>query len=114
LGAEDNIERALGVLIGKLETIERRLDRQDESRHALHKRLNDLVLRTTYVEKDLSSVRHHVDRVECVTDDVRALRQQAQGAGTLGQWLIRFGIGLVALAGWLMGIFTWLTGRPPP
>jgi hypothetical protein len=36
-------------------------------------------------------------------------RQQAQSAGTLGQWLIRLGIGVVAFAGWLIGIYTWLT-----
>ena len=39
---------------------------------------------------------------------------QAKGAGTLGRWLIRVGIGIVTLAGWVIGVYTWVTGRPPP
>jgi hypothetical protein len=76
--------------------------------------VDDLVLRTTYLEKDLSGVNRRVEGVANVTDDVRALRHQVQGAGTLGQWLIRFGISVVAFAGWLVGLYTWFTGRPPP
>ena len=109
-----NIERALGVVIGKLESIEVRLKGQDESRAALHKRVDDLVMRTTYLETDISSVKHKVEGVEAITDDVKVLRHQAQGAGTLGQWLIRCGIGVVAFAGWAVGVYTWITGRPPP
>lgn len=109
-----NIERALGVVIGKLETIEGRLGKQDESRAALHRRVDDLVMRTTHLETDLLTVKNQVKGVEQVTDDVKILRQQAQGAGTLGQWLIKLGIGVVAFAGWAVGVYTWFTGRPPP
>ena len=109
-----NIERALGVVIGKLETIESRLHGQDESRAALHKRVDELVMRTTFLETDISSVKSKVEGVEAITDDVRVLRHQARGAGTLGFWLIRIGIGVVGFAGWLVGVYTWVTGRPPP
>jgi len=109
-----NIERALGVVIGKLDSIEVRLGKQDESRAALHRRMDDLVMRTTHLETDLLSVKNQVKGVEQVTDDVKVLRQQAQGAGTLGQWLIRFGFAVVGVAGWLVGLYTWFTGRPPP
>lgn len=112
--ASSNIERALGIVIGKLESIEVRLGKQDESRAALHKVVDDLVMRTTHLETDLLSVKNQVKGVEQVTDDVKALRQQAQGAGTLGQWLIKLGIGVVAFAGWAVGVYTWFTGRPPP
>jgi len=114
LPASSNIERALGIVIGKLESIEVRLGKQDESRAALHKVVDDLVMRTTHLETDLLSVKNQVKGVEQVTDDVKALRQQAQGAGTLGQWLIKLGIGVVAFAGWAVGVYTWFTGRPPP
>ncbi|WP_394890108.1 hypothetical protein ACG873_32545 [Mesorhizobium sp. AaZ16] len=54
------------------------------------------------------------ESVEAVTEHVVALRQQAAGAGTLGHWLIKVGIDVVGFAGWLIGIYTYLTGRPPP
>jgi len=113
-GNSNNFERDLYIIVGKLEDILRRLDHQDESRSALHKSMNDLVMRTTHLEADMSSVKHKVENHEKVTVEVTTLRTKAQGAGTLGQWLIRIGIGVVGFAGWLVGVYTWLTGRPPP
>ncbi len=62
----------------------------------------------------LVTVKAKVERVEGVSDDVVAMRQQAQGAGTLGRWLIKIGIAVVTIAGWAVGAYTYLTGRPPP
>ncbi|TKT69067.1 DUF1515 family protein [Aquamicrobium sp. LC103] len=109
-----SIDHKLGVVIGKLDGIEGRLDRQDESRAVLHKRMDDLVLRQTHMEADVSSLKNKVEGMEKVTVEVTTLRTKAEGAGTLGRWLIRVGIGVVTLAGWLLGAYTWLTGRPPP
>jgi len=112
--ADDNIERALGVVIGKIDGIDDRLDRQDESRAKLHERMDDMVMRTTHLESDMSSIKHKVESMEKVTVEVTTLRTKAQGAGTLGRWLIRIGIGIVTVAGWGIGVYTYLTGRPPP
>jgi hypothetical protein len=71
-------------------------------------------MRTTHLEADMSSVKVKTEAIQSVTDDVVTLRRQAQGAGTLGRWLIRIGIGVVTAAGWLIGAFTYLTRRPPP
>lgn len=109
-----NIERALGIVLGKLDGIEDRLERQDDSRAKLHSRLDDLVMRTTHLESDMSSVKNRVEAHEKVTVEVTTLRTRAEGAGTLGRWLIRIGIGVVTAAGWLIGAYTWMTGRPPP
>ncbi|MDR7034476.1 DUF1515 family protein [Mesorhizobium sp. BE184] len=84
------------------------------SRQNMHHRLDDIVMRTTHLESDMSSTKHKLDSMEKVTVEVTTLRTKAQGAGTLGRWLIRFGIGIVTLAGWLIGAYTWMTGRPPP
>ncbi|TKT69074.1 DUF1515 family protein [Aquamicrobium sp. LC103] len=111
---QSSIERSLGVVIGKLDGIEGRLDRQDESRAALHRRMDDLMLRQTHMESDVSTLKNKVEGMEKVTVEVTTLRAKAEGAGTLGRWLIRIGIGVVTLAGWLIGAYTWLTGRPPP
>jgi hypothetical protein len=100
--------------LGKLEAIEDRLERADESRVGIHRRLDEVVMRTTHLEADMSSVKSKTEAIQSVTDDVVALRSQAQGAGTLGRWLIRIGIGVVTAAGWLIGAYTYLTGKPPP
>lgn len=109
-----NIERALGIVVGKLEGIEERLKRQDESRAALHRRMDDLVMRTTHLESDLSSMKHKIQGMEKVTVEVTTLRTKAEGAGTVGRWLLRAGIAIVSFAGWVVGIYTYWTGRPPP
>lgn len=111
---DSNIERALGTVIGKLSGIEDRLERQDQSRAVLHSRLDHLSTQTTRLEGDLSTIRRKVDDMEKVTVEVTTLRTKAQGAGTLGRWLIRLGIAIVTAAGWAVGAYTWITGRPPP
>lgn len=112
--AAGSIERQLGILIGKLEGIEDRLERADESRAGLHKSQNEIVIRITHLESDVLAVKNKADKIENVTDDVTKMRQQAQGAGTAGQWLLKAGVGILGFAGWAFGIYTWLTGRPPP
>lgn len=39
---------------------------------------------------------------------------QAQGAGTAGEYALKIGVGVVGAIGWAVGVYTWLTGRPPP
>jgi len=85
-----------------------------DSRANMHRRLDELVVRATNIESDVLSAKNRLEVVEKVTDDVLEMRQRAQGAGTLGRWLIRIGVGVVTLAGWLIGAYTYLTGRPPP
>jgi hypothetical protein len=86
----------------------------NESRANVHRRLDDIVMRTTHLESDVSSVKNKIEDVEKVTVEVTTLRTKAQGAGTLGRWLIRIGIGVVTVAGWLAAAWTQATGRPPP
>lgn len=111
---ETNVERLLGILIGKMEAVEDRMDKAENSRAGVHRRLDDLLQRTTHLEGEVALTKAKVEGMEKVTVEVTTLRTKAQGAGTLGRWLIRLGIGIVTLAGWLIGAYTWLTGRPPP
>jgi hypothetical protein len=114
LPATSSIERAIGIVLGKLEGIEAQLKRQDESRAGLHRRLDELVMRTTHLETDMLSIKNKVDAHEKVTVEVTTLRTKAEGAGTVGKWLLRAGIAIVTFVGWLVGAYTWFTGRPPP
>lgn len=91
------------------------------SRAGIHRRLDDIVQRTANLEgemtatkKETTEIKDKVAGMEKVTVEVTTLRTKAEGAGTLGRWLIRLGIGIVTAAGWLIGAYTWLTGRPPP
>lgn len=80
----------------------------------LHRRLDEVSNRLSHLEGEAETTKAKVDQMQAVTDDVVKLRTQARGAGTVGRWLIRIGIGVVTLAGWIIGAYTWLTGRPPP
>ncbi|WAX95575.1 DUF1515 domain-containing protein [Aminobacter sp. NyZ550] len=112
--SERSTDLLLGRMEGQLEAILDRMDRADESRAGVHRRLDEFVHRLTRVEADLIAVKHSQANMQAVTDDVVNLRIQAQGAGTAGRWLLKAGIGIVGGAGWLLGLYTWLTGRPPP
>ncbi|ODT13498.1 MAG: hypothetical protein ABS35_37710 [Kaistia sp. SCN 65-12] len=108
-----SVERTLGIILGKLEGMDERMEKAEASRAGVHRRLDDLLQRTTHLEGEVAATKDKVEGMEKVTVEVTTLRTKAQGAGTLGRWLIRAGIGIVTLAGWLLGVYTWLTGRPP-
>lgn len=112
--AQSTAERTLGLILGKIEGIEDRLERADDSRATIHRRLDDLVIRTGHLETDVASTKNKLESMEKVTVEVTTLRTKAQGAGTLGRWLVRLGFAVISAAGWGIGVYTWLTGRPPP
>lgn len=127
-----DINRALGVLMGKVDQIGRQLaetrqdmtaseKKSDESRGTMHRRLDgvrseiyELKMTSANQAAAIDGLKVSVAEMQTVTDDVKTLRQQAQGAGTLGQWLIKIGIAVLALVGWAVSAYTYLTGRPPP
>jgi len=111
---QNNVERTLGILLAKIEGIEKRLERADVSRAGIHQRLDQLVIRTTHLEADVFSTKSKVEAIEDVTDAVVQLRERALGAGTLGRWLLWIGGGVITAGGWAAAIYTWITGRPPP
>jgi len=88
--------------------------KSDASRANVHRRLDEVVTRTTHLESDMQSVRAEVGTMRAITDDVTKLRQQAYGAGTAGRLALRIGLGVIWLVGVGVGAYTWLTGRPPP
>jgi len=75
--------------------------------------MDDQILRMTHMEADVAPLKHKVEGMEKVTVEVTTLRTKAEGAGTLGRWLISIGIALVTFAAWIVGAYTWLMGRPP-
>lgn len=125
LASLNEIYKLVGELTGAVKAIEGgiREIKQDlaaseetssNSRAGIHLRLDDIVQRTANLESDMSVTKNKVEGMEKVTVEVTTLRSKAEGAGTLGRWLLRAGIGVVTVAGWLVGAYTYLTGRPPP
>lgn len=121
----NEIYKLVGELTGAVKAIEGgiREIKQDlaaseetssNSRAGIHRRLDDIVQRTANLESDMSVTKNKVEGMEKVTVEVTTLRSKAEGAGTLGRWLLRAGIGIVTVAGWIIGAYTYLTGKPPP
>ncbi len=111
--SEASVERTLGQILGELKGIDDRLMRADDSRAVVHRRLDEMSERLSHVEGEVEATKKSVDQIQPVADDMVKLRTQAVGAGTVGRWLIRIGIGVVTLASWIVAGYTWLTGRPP-
>jgi len=115
IGALTEAVKSLGE---KMEANERRnvdaIAQANESRANVHRRLDDLVERTTHLETDTSTVKRKVEDMEKVTVEVTTMRTKAEGAGTLGCWLISVGGWVISAAVSIIGFYTWLTGRPPP
>jgi len=125
LASLHDIYKSLGELTGTVKGIESGIAeiKQDiaasvltssNSRAGIHRRLDEQLDRMSNVEHDLSTLKNKVTEMENVTVEVKTIRAKAQGAGTLGFWLVRIGVYVVGAGGWLVGVYTWLTGRPPP
>jgi hypothetical protein len=118
LAAMNELNRAIGELTAEVRGLRR--DVQDDRaasadyRQGIRDELGKIVIRQTYLETDVTSIRAKVDDMEQVTVQVKTMTMRAEGAGTLGRWLIRIGIGVVTCAGWIIGAYTYLTGKPPP
>jgi t-SNARE complex subunit (syntaxin) len=113
-----SLTKAVEGLKDQIEGNERRnedaIRTANESRANVHRRLDDIFERTKDLEAEMATVKRTVQDVERVTVEVTTLRTKAAGAGTLGRWLIRLGIGIVTAAGWIAAGYTSLTGKPPP
>lgn len=116
---------AVKGLAEKIEANERRnvdaINQANESRANVHRRLDeitaitsDLNTRTSHLEMGIKTLTGEVSDMRLVTDDVKKMREQARGAGTLGRALLWLGGGVLTGAGWLVAAYTWVTGRPPP
>lgn len=100
----DDSERQLGVLIGKVDEIGRRLDRSDESRRGLHLRMDGLA---TDIAEVKSSVDHVDRKVTAVADDVAEMKPEvALVKGIKGK-----AAGAVVVLGSIGAFLAWLFGN---
>ncbi len=71
-----------GVLLAKVEGIERAIQRGDEHRASIHQRVDDLAAVVHDVKAELKDMLEDVSDAKQVADDVR--RWKAMGMGALG------------------------------
>ena len=112
------LTEAVRSLADKIEANEKRnvaaIIDANVSRKDVHRRLDDIVDRTSHLENGTAEIKRKVDAMEEVTIEVTTLRHQAQGAGTLGHWLLWVGGGVLTVGGWAAAAYTLVTGRSPP
>lgn len=114
----NDLSRAIGELTGEVRALRRDVqeDRQTAAtyRQGVRQELSQFREALTAIDGEVAALKRQVATHEMVTAEVATLRTKAQGAGTAGRLLLRAGIGLVTFVGWVFGLYTWWTGRPPP
>lgn len=110
----NEVYKAIGTLTAQVEGLRRDIkdneDRNaanvrkaDESRANVHRRLDEVVMRTTHLESDVLTVKTKVQDIESVTDEVKAWKQRGIGA------LFVVGIASAALSGMIVHFWDALT-----
>lgn len=96
------VERTLGQLLAKVEDLQKSIDKAEESRASLHRRMDDLVERTGDLEGSVEGINKTLGEVKNVTDDVIAWKLKGMGA------LAVIGVGGAALGVSATTILEWL------
>lgn len=78
----DDVQRTLGVLLAKVENIEKTLAKGDEHRAVVHRRVDDLVEDVGDLKAKVIAVESTVRDAKAVTDEVT--RWKLMGMGALG------------------------------
>ena len=112
------LTEAVRSLADKIEANEKRnvaaIIDANVSRKDVHRRLDDIVDRTSHLENGTAEIKRKVDAMEEVTVEVTTMTHKAEGAGTLGRWLLWIGGGVLTVGGWVAAAYALVTGRPPP
>ncbi|RKE84607.1 hypothetical protein [Rhizobium sp. AG855] len=112
----------LGLIMKQLEMMSDRLDTiaSEGSRRGrdLHDKLNQQGRDLAVLTHRLGSLEDSVNGQAVTLNEYQDFKKKAEGAGWLGQKLLRFGWVILAVAGWVYGSWTnivsmlkWLVGR---
>lgn len=74
------VERTLGQLLAKVEGLQKSIDKAEDSRSVLHRRMDDLVDRTGDLEGAVNSINSTLGEVKKVTDEVTVWKLRGMGA----------------------------------
>ncbi|MBZ9850137.1 DUF1515 domain-containing protein [Mesorhizobium sp. CA14] len=105
--SQDGVERTLGILLGKLEGIEKAIAQADDQatahRATVHRRLDEMVGEVGDLRAEVAIMKADVKDSKAITDEVKQWKQRGIGA------LFVSGIAGTALGGAAVGfvIYWW-------
>lgn len=76
----DDSSRDIGVLIGKFDALEKRLDRADESRRHTHERIDQMSGDVTGMKADVAGIKKDMDEMKPEVAVFRNMRGKMAGA----------------------------------
>lgn len=102
-----SVERTLGLILGKLESIEKEQAKANDSRVVLHKRMDDIVDELSDVKADFAIVKPQIADAVTVTNDVKKWRLMGLGAlGVVGIGGTAFGVSIASSFEWVTRLFS--------
>lgn len=99
--AADDVQRTLGILLAKVENVERTLAKGDEHRAVVHRRVDELADDVGDLKGHMREMQATVADSKIVTDEVRAWKQRGIGA------LFVTGIASASIGGTIAGFVTY-------
>ncbi|WP_287099933.1 DUF1515 family protein [Mesorhizobium sp.] len=100
--APTSVERTLGILLAKVEGIEKSIAAGDQHRAIVHRRVDDLVEQVGEISTEVATMKADVIDSKKITDEVKQWKQRGIGA------LFVSGVAGTALGGAVVGfIVSW-------
>ncbi len=96
--AQTSVERTLGILLAKVEGIEKSIADGDKHRAVVHRRVDDVVDGLGELSTEVATMKADVIDSKKITDEVKQWKQRGPrralrlGRGRLGHWRCRRGI----------------------
>ncbi|WP_287310719.1 DUF1515 family protein [Mesorhizobium sp.] len=99
--APTSVERTLGILLAKVEGIEKSIAAGDQHRAVVHRRVDDLVEQVGDLNTEVAAMKGDVKDSKAITDEVKQWKQRGIGA------LFVSGIAGTALGGVAVGFLAY-------
>lgn len=77
---QTSVERTLGILLAKVEGIEKSIALADSQRATVHRRLDDVVENVAELSAELAGMKSDVKDSKAITDEVKQWKQRGIGA----------------------------------
>lgn len=78
--SQNSVERTLGILLGKVEGIEKSIELGDQQRATVHRRLDDVIESVGELATELATMKADVVDSKVITDEVKQWKQRGIGA----------------------------------
>ena len=101
------VKEILAMLVGKM-------DEASASRKLVHQAQEAMRLDIVHINHRLDTMDTEIKAIRPTSEEFARTQQQVMGAGKLGVWLWRIGGVVLAIGGWVYGLYLGIVGHPPP